>query len=304
MERRLRYSERKRLAETGSLGPVRAEATPALRGSVLALLQAVAATDEARARGLFATIKQWCRENYGWGPSVDHLQAIETAEFLSLIGDEEHEPLEVFLDICEVFVEEATREEMVEVNWGGTSYPIAIFPTAEARLNEIFDRHRFAYRMRDNRVERIESPALAGAVVGPTLLAAQRPGWEQVEKSYREALRHQRGGIDEQDDSITAAHAALEAAMKAAGLRGNEFGQLTQALRKSNLVPSQLVEVPDLLDKLLKRSAAVRNTMGDAHGKAPGAKTVPRALASLAVHWTGAFIVYLAAVVEDQQPDL
>jgi Abortive infection C-terminus len=62
-------------------------------------------------------------------------------------------------------------------------------------------------------------------------------------------------------------------------------------------VPPQLQGVPDMLDRLLKRSGALRNTMSDSHGKASGAPQVPQELVDLAIHWAGAFIVYLSRAV-------
>jgi hypothetical protein len=53
----------------------------------------------------------------------------------------------------------------------------------------------------------------------------------------------------------------------------------------------------------LKRSGALRDSYGDAHGSSPGAADVPEELADLAVYWTGAFINYLASVSDRAGPD-
>jgi hypothetical protein len=176
----------------------------------------------------------------------------------------------------------------------GQKRSLPAFEDAEEKFNQLFERHRFGYRFENGQAHKIGSPALDDVVVHPALLAVQQAGWEEVERSFREALHHQRGGADENDDAITAAHAALEAALKAAGMKGTTFSQLTKSFRGSGLVPPQLAGVPDLLDDLLGRSSAVRNTLGDAHGKESGAPPVPQELANLTIHWTGAFIVYLA----------
>jgi hypothetical protein len=84
--------------------------------------------------------------------------------------------------------------------------------------------------------------------------------------------------------------------MKAAGLRGDRLSALAKSFRNSGLVPSQLEGIPGLIDDLLKRSSSIRDSMGDAHGKAPDATEVPAEIVDLAIHWTGAFIVYLAEV--------
>jgi len=141
--------------------------------------------------------------------------------------------------------------------------------------------------------------ALDERVIAPALQAVHRPGWEEAERSFREALHHQRGGLDERDDALTSATAALEAALKAAGLRGDRLSSLAKSLRNSDLVPGQLKEVPEALDTLLKRSGALRDPFSDAHGKAPGADEVPSALVDLSIYWTGAFINYLAETFDN-----
>ena len=123
-----------------------------------------------------------------------------------------------------------------------------------------------------------------------------QPGWEEAERSFREALPHQRGPASENDDALTAANAALEAALKAMGLNGSTLGELGRSLQASGYVPRHLVGVPKLLDDLLQRSNAIRSTEGDVHGKAPGASDVPQSLVNLTIHVAGAFIVYLAEV--------
>ncbi|HWA83549.1 MAG TPA: hypothetical protein VG820_08960, partial [Fimbriimonadaceae bacterium] len=63
--------------------------------------------------------------------------------------------------------------------------------------------------------------------------------------------------------------------------------------KKSARLPTELKGVPEALEVLLGRSGALRSAHGDAHGKAAGAAAVPQALVDLAIHWAGAFIVYL-----------
>jgi hypothetical protein len=170
----------------------------------------------------------------------------------------------------------------------------AALPAFAEKFNELADRHRFGYRFVDDEIQRLGSPALVDVVVGPAVLAAGREGWDQVERSYREALHHQRGGPDENDDALTAAGAALEAALKAVGLHGNTLSQLSKAFKTSAFAAPQLNGVPEMLQGLLERTSALRNIHGDAHGRAPGDHPdVPQELVDLAVHLTGAFIVYL-----------
>jgi hypothetical protein len=129
-------------------------------------------------------------------------------------------------------------------------------------------------------------------------MTVQRPGWEEAERSFKEAIQHQRGGPDENDDALTAANAALESAMKAAGFKGDRLSTLAKSFRNSDYAPSELKGVPEALDTLLKRSGAIRDSHSDSHGKAPGAEPVPQGLVDLAIHWTGAFIVFLSETVD------
>lgn len=199
-----------------------------------------------------------------------------------------HPSVPDYVDFAEIFVEEATKR------WGFDGTFAAVRPDAEATLNRMFVRHRFAFQLDAGLARQVGSPALDAFVVAPALQALARPGWEEAERSFREALHHQRGGPDERDDTLTAANAALEAALKAAGLRGDRLSSLAKSLRNSSLIPSQLGGVPEALDVLLKRSSALRDPMGDAHGKAPNSPEVPQEIADLAIYWTGAFINYLA----------
>ena len=261
MQRRLRFSERKRLEETGSLGDFETDVVP------YQLRNALVYFSQARSNRLSLHQAQE-KFNFHFGltdMAITGYPAVATAEGLA--------------DWIEILLEAAHP--------GASS-------TLEEELNAIFDRHRWGYRVAGGEVHQVGSPALEAAVVGPALLAVQRAGWGEAERTFKEALRHQRGGPDENDDALTAAHAALEAALKAAGLKGDRLSTLAKSLRQSALVPSQLERVPELLDDLLKRSSAIRDPHGDAHGKAPGAPEVPQALVDLAIHWTGAFIVYLA----------
>ena len=150
------------------------------------------------------------------------------------------------LDLIEILVEEGSK------NYGSVGERRAGIPQAEQRFNDLFDRHRFGYRLEDGEIRKIGSPALDEAVVGPALLAVQRPGWEEAERSFKEAIQHQRGGPDENDDALTAANAAVEAALKAAGFKGANLGPLARDFKNSSAVPPELKDVPEALDVLLE----------------------------------------------------
>jgi len=265
-ERPLRYSERKRIAETGDLGDLLHDAVPVpLRHAVLNLITRQGATS-----WFSYNLRNACAEYFGW-PS-------QTQVAVFLLQVSEPEP---FLDFVEIAITQHTSDTR---------------DISDQGFNYLFQRHRFGYRVERGDVRKVGSPALEEVVVGPALLAVQRPGWEEVERSFKEAISHQRGGADERDDAITAANAAVEAALKAAGFKGANLGPLAKDFARSDLVPAQLRGVPEALETLLQKQGAIRHEHGDAHGKAPGAEQVPEALADLAVHWAGAFIVYLASV--------
>jgi Abortive infection C-terminus len=107
----------------------------------------------------------------------------------------------------------------------------------------------------------------------------------------------------ETDDALTAANAALEAALKAIGMRGSTLKELARSFKGSRHVRGYLENVPDLLEGFLNRLHALRSQEGDAHGKARGATNPHEALADLAVHLAGSFIVYLADVVPAAEQD-
>jgi hypothetical protein len=288
VERRLRYSERKRLAEEGTLGDLEHDDVPqSLRNSIRHLfIEHAKGTVGGR---WLKEVKSSCARFFGW-------PAVENFDYYVREGGS----VEEFLDLIEIAVEVGLKKFRYSRQGPSSSFnsrqPQMVFgySSVEEDLNELFDRHRFGYRLENGEIRRIGSPHLGEAVVGPALLAIQRPGWEEAERAYREAVNHQRGGPDERDDALTSANAAVESALKAAGLQGDRLGPLAKSLRNSDLVPSELKGVPEALDVLLKRQEAIRSNHGDAHGKAPGSPVVPQALADLAIHWAGAFIVFLA----------
>jgi hypothetical protein len=281
-ERRLRYSERKRIAETGSLSDLSDTPTAPLKMAMFhALERACNECNDYIEAAFKRKLQEKCREHFGWPPHVGALKfAAETAD------------VEDLLDYLEILVDVGMRN--FTYYFGQHQRSATPWARVEDDLNKLFDRHRFGYRIKEGEIHSITSPALEETVVGPALLAARRPGWEQVEKSFREALLHQRGSTDENDDAITSANAALEAALKAAGLPGNTIGDLAKSFRKASWAAPQIGKVPDAIDMLLKTSGAVRNIHGDAHGKDAGADEVPQALVDLTINLVGSLIVYLA----------
>lgn len=273
----LRYSDRKQLHETGRLGDLTHDRVPDELALAIRVIVESASADVAT---LFVPrLNSALMEHFGVGDRWTSFYAG---------GDN----ADAFLDAVEILAEQATTNVFVPLMGGKGKNRVPI-PDIEERINRAFERFRFGYRLEQGEVRKVGSPLLDEQVMAPTLLAVRRAGWEEVERSYHEALAHQRGG--EADDALTAASAAIEAALKAVGMQGSTLKQLMQSFKASGLVPGYLTNIPELLVDLVDRLHAARNTQGDAHGKAPGAPDVPQPLADLAIYWAGAFIAYLAA---------
>jgi hypothetical protein len=277
-----RYSDRKQIAETGSLGDVLHERVPEELATAMRVI--IESADQRVADRFRDVLNGALMEHLGRGAGL--------ATFYTG-GDNVDE----FIDAVEILAETGRNPIFVPraTTSGGRGDSYTPIPDVEERINRAFERFRFGYKMQDLEVHKIGSPALEVAIVGPALLAIQRPGWEEVERSFREAIDHQRGG--EVDDALTAANAAVEAALKAIGMSGATLKELARSFKGSGLVPGYLENVPALLEDFLHRLHALRSQEGDAHGKGPGAIDPGEALADLAVHLAGSFIVYLAAVV-------
>jgi len=114
-----------------------------------------------------------------------------------------------------------------------------------------------------------------------------------VQGTYRDALLHQRR-IHEQRQALTAANSAVEAALKAAGFKGATLGALAKSFRASPLATGFSPAIAEHVVELPQQLMAWRSEAGSAHGKSPGAQDPPPGLVTLAIHWAGAFIVYLA----------
>lgn len=284
----LRYSDRKKLAEQGTLGPLDYDDVPTALRTAVASIYTVAARAHA-VGGLFdRRVVAACTQHFG----KTLYEVNSSGPGIAKLVESPRTPVTDVLDIVEFIAEEAVRPWRDSKD--GRSQTRRAEAEVENRLNTAFVRHRFGYRIDAGQVLRIGSPALDEAITGPALFAAAKPGWQEVDRSFRNALHHRRGGPNERDAAITDAHAALEAAMKAAGLKGDRLSALAKSFRNSGIGLPHLEGVPDALDTLLKRSSAIRDSLGDAHGKPPSADPVPDGVVDLAIHWTGAFIVYLA----------
>jgi hypothetical protein len=286
----VRYSDRKLLAETGSVGDLNYDVVPD------ELAQAVRVIVESPGSPIGDEFRRMLRmelaEHFG-----------RSDRWQSFYWDDVD--VEAFLDAVEILVETATRSIFVEDESAeGRGSEFVAIEDAQYRINRAFERFRFGYRVEDGEVRKIALPAWAKAVVGPPLLAVQQPGWEEVDRSFREALEHQRAR--ETDDALAAANDAIVAALKAAKMRGSTLDERAASFRASTLgrhglVPGYLFEVPELIEDLLESLQAARSTEVAARGEAPRAAEVPAALADFAIHVAGAFVAYLADPANDDK---
>jgi hypothetical protein len=260
-ERRLHYTERLRLAAEGTLGDIVHDEMPyPLRRALLHLLTAsntVGARKFRQAVWDHARLFTAWADNCGWTDLITDAHTDYVLEMLELAAAED--------------------------------------PGLEPVLNEMFERWLFGFRIENGTVRQIDSPVLAREITAPALLATQRAGWDHVETAYREALVHRRAG--DYADALDSTLAAVEAALKAAGFTGSSLGALATAFKKSPLVDGYAEDLADNITTLLNRLMGWRSVRGKSHGKAPGAPAeAPEELAALAIHWAGAFIVYLDAI--------
>ena len=284
----LRYSDRERMSRDGTLGPLEfTEGPSSLRVAIKSIYENAARSPVVGAQ-FDKRVTAHCTQHFGKQFWNVNSSAFGVADFVT----SQYTAVNDVLDLVEIIADEAATKWTF--NNEGVSRNLRADSEIETNFNRAFVRHRFGFRVSDGEVRRIGAPALDEAIVGPALLALSRPGWEAADRSFRDALHHRRGGPDERDAAITDAHAALEAAMKAAGLSGDRLSTLARSFRNSGIVLPQLEGVPEALDSLLKRSSSIRDSLGDAHGKPPDAQPVPDGIVDLAIHWTGAFIVYLS----------
>ena len=280
--RRLRYSERKAISEAGALGDLRDEVSPDLRNAVALYLHYQGQRVQTEVRASFdSSVADQLGRHFGNANLSQALARPSTDDFL---------------DVIEIVCEQAVRRRPYSRFRRG-SYLTEHQPFSaniEQDVNDLFDRHRLGYRIENGAVVPISSPLLDVEVVGPALLAVTRPGWDQVQRSFLEALDHQRRS-DEHGEALTAANAAVEAALKAAGYSGATLGDLAKSFRNAPVAAGYSPQVVQTLVQLLQQLIAWRSHSGSAHGKAPEAGEPPPELVALAIHWAGAFIAYLAA---------
>ncbi|MGE3138454.1 MAG: hypothetical protein AB7I08_12280 [Thermoleophilia bacterium] len=269
--RKLRYSERKRVAETGSLGDLVSDTVPV--PLLIAFTHALKDWGQRQIQpGVFFDDELTKRAVAYFGRSED--AAVYGVIQRGEVGD--------FLDLIEIAIELAHPPD---------GYSRVTIPDIAQTINELFERHRFGFRIEAGEARPLLSPALDVEVVGPALLAAQQPGWSKVEDDYREAILHLRSG--EVGLALNSAHAAVESALKALGFKGASLSDLVKEFRKSDLAKPYLASGLDQMTQVLGKLTPLRGE-GEAHGQAPDADEPPPEFAALAIHTAGAFLVFLA----------
>lgn len=272
-DRPLLYSERKRLADTGSLGEWVYDRIPEVLG--IALRVAVSKGSGYLEHFAWPHLTNECFDRYGTLDPVSQITG--TAETARVF------------DVLELKAASLRRAAMEGLLSGPDHDP----SNFDRRISYLFNLHRLGYVMDDGLIRSVSSPAMDAVAVGPALIEARVQTWEKAEVAYQDALVHLRGG--ENAEALTAANAAVEAALKAMGLEGDRLNPLLKNLKGSGHIPSYAAGIPEAVVSLANRLMAMRG-QGDAHGSAPDADEPPAALAALAVHWAGAIIVYLSAI--------
>jgi hypothetical protein len=159
----------------------------------------------------------------------------------------------------------------------------------DSRVEEIFNRHRVAYRFVDGQIVPLSSDELHVEVVEPTLrLLHGRKDFESAHDAYMKALKE----ITNEDapDAITDAGTALQETLTALGCQGNQLGDLLRDAKKRGLLGPHDQKLINGIESFGSWASAERSQSGDAH------KSSDAVLADawLMVHVVGALIVRLA----------
>lgn len=158
-----------------------------------------------------------------------------------------------------------------------------------AGIRGVLQADRVAWELADTgQMEPFSSRELYVEVVQPALsLLASRDGWEKVEKAYRDAL----GEIyDDPGDAITDAGTALQEAMVAAGLQGNNLGRLIADAQKKGILEGHNLGLAGSIVKAFSWASANRSEKGESHSVSDATSDD----AWLMIHITGALIVWLS----------
>jgi hypothetical protein len=149
------------------------------------------------------------------------------------------------------------------------------------QFNALLRDYRVSYELIDGEMIPFSSRELHTAVVEPALRLLAKPGWEQVESAYHDAL----GEIarDQPENAITDAGTALQEALVLLGCTGNALGPLIVSAKRQGIVAAHDVALANWV-------SADRSNMGDAHN----ARAARLEDAWLTVHVVGALLLRLS----------
>ncbi len=156
-------------------------------------------------------------------------------------------------------------------------------------INRVLAEDRIAFEYINGEMVPFASRELHVEVVQPVLRLLASPGWERVEKSYRDALSQLARG--EGANAITDAGTSLQEALSHLGAEGNQIGDLATSARKKGIIASHDIPLFQTIDKACRWVSADRSNVGDAHNS-DDAETED---AWFTVHVVGAIILRLAS---------
>jgi hypothetical protein len=161
-------------------------------------------------------------------------------------------------------------------------------PEVSQRVKQVLETERIAYRLIDAQLVPFDSSELQQSVVEPALrLLAGRPGLDEIERLYQDALREVGSNPV---SAITKAARALQAILTTIGYQGNSLSdQLRHAVGRGALVRHS-AKFGDAIDAIAHWVNADRSETGDA----PNLVKATTEDAWFVVHVVGALIVRLA----------
>jgi hypothetical protein len=161
----------------------------------------------------------------------------------------------------------------------------------ETQANELLHSERIAYELVNSQIVELESQELHANVVVPTLrLLSRRPGWEEVERAYQEALHQVADG--KYDNAITDAGTVLQEALEAAGCTGKNLGPLISDARQQGILGPHDSKLVTGVESIMEWVSADRSQSGDGHHGDSGATHED---AYFTIHVVGALILRLAS---------
>lgn len=131
-----------------------------------------------------------------------------------------------------------------------------------ADVNKLLASYRVNYTLEEGEITELDSREIHKAIISPTLALLGRSGWEQVEKSYQDALKELAAGNP--SDAITDATTALQEALRKLGCKGKDLATLLKSA-KNTIMNGYDGKYIDSIDSLISWCSANRSNRGDSH---------------------------------------